>query len=159
MKLGQPENDGLEGAGRNGEGIRENVGQPFGPGGSDWVMPLAGLGGVRAAGFLWDSMQGHRRPHIRQCLTFAEVQKFRNEERQRTQEVINSIAKHGEVGLSSRCADALRVSLLYLRVSPSRVPLIPVFISSPNRMASSLSQAPYPTSPTASPCGSMGLSS
>ena len=51
--------------------------------------------GIRAAGLLWDQMQDHKRPYVRQCLTFAEIAKSRNEDRRQTDEVIEAQAKHG----------------------------------------------------------------
>ncbi len=54
-----------------------------------------GVAGVRASGMLWDQMQGNKRPFVRQCLTFAEIAKFRDEDRRQTSEVIVAQAKHG----------------------------------------------------------------
>jgi hypothetical protein len=54
-----------------------------------------GVAGVRAGGMLWDQMQGNKRPFVRQCLTFAEIAKFRDEDRRQTSEVIMAQAKHG----------------------------------------------------------------
>eukprot|EP00873_Tetraselmis_striata_P002087 jgi/Tetstr1/422351/TSEL_013192.t1 len=51
-------------------------------------------GSVRAASYMWDGMKGRRRPHIRQCLTFAEIAKFCGEERRDIKELVQQRSKH-----------------------------------------------------------------